>query len=88
VVLVVNTYHFFPDRARYLKRLRQSLKPHGRVVNIDYHRRPTPIGPPLDHRVAREVFLKEAKAAGLALVGEQAFLPYQYFLVLQAKPGG
>ena len=85
VVLVVNTYHFFPDRAGYLKRLRQSLKPHGRVVNIDYHRRPTPIGPPLDHRVARETFLKEAQAAGLVLAGEQSFLPYQYFLVLQAK---
>jgi SAM-dependent methyltransferase len=85
VVLVVDTYHHFPDRAGYLQRLRRSLKPRGRVVNIDYHRRPTPVGPPLDHRVARETFLSEAKAAGLALVGEQAFLPYQYFLVLQAK---
>jgi hypothetical protein len=54
-------------------------------VNIDYHRRPTPIGPPLDHRVARETFLTEAKAAGLSLAGEQSFLPYQYFVVLQAK---
>jgi SAM-dependent methyltransferase len=85
VVLVVNTYHHFPDRTGYLTRLRQSLKPHGRVVNIDYVRKPTPIGPPLDHRVAREAFLKEAKVAGLSLAGEQSFLPYQYFLVLQAK---
>ena len=85
VVLVVNTYHFFPNRAGYLKRLRQSLKPRGRVVNVDYHRRPTPIGPPLDHRVARETFLSDARGAGLALVGEQSFLPYQYFLILQAK---
>ena len=85
VVLVVNTYHFFPNRAGYLKRLRQSLKPRGRVVNVDYHRRPTPIGPPLDHRVAREAFLSDARGAGLALVGEQSFLPYQYFLILQAK---
>jgi predicted methyltransferase len=85
VVLVVDTYHFFPNRGAYLERLRRSLKPRGRIVNIDYHRRPTPIGPPLDHRVARETFLSEAKAVGLGLVGEQAFLPYQYFLVLQAK---
>jgi len=85
VVLVVNTYHHFPDRAGYLKRLRQSLKPHGRLVNIDYQKRPTPIGPPLDHRVAREAFLSEAKAAGLSLSGEQSFLPYQYYVVLQAK---
>jgi predicted methyltransferase len=85
VVLVVNTYHFFPNRAGYLKRLRQSLKPRGRVVNVDYHKRPTPIGPPQDHRVARDSFLAEAKTAGLTLASEQSFLPYQYFLVLQAK---
>ena len=85
VVLVVDTYHHFPDRAGYLQRLRRSLKPRGRIVNIDYHRRPTPVGPPLDHRVARDTFLSEAKAAGLTLAGEQSFLPYQYFLVLQAK---
>ena len=85
VVLVVDTYHHFPDRAGYLQKLRRSLKPRGRLVNIDYHRRPTPVGPPLDHRVARDVFLQEAGAAGLTLAGEQSFLPYQYFLVLQAK---
>jgi SAM-dependent methyltransferase len=85
VVLVVDTYHHFPDRAAYLQRLRRTLKPRGRIVNIDYPRRPTPVGPPIDHRVGRETFLSEAKGAGLTLVGEQTFLPYQYFLVLQAK---
>jgi SAM-dependent methyltransferase len=85
VVLVVDTYHHFPDRSGYLRRLRRSLKPRGRIVNIDYQRRPTPVGPPLDHRVARDTFLGEAKSAGLALVGEPTFLPYQYFVILQAK---
>ena len=85
LVLVVDTYHHFPDRSRYLKRLRRSLKPRGRIVNIDYHRRPTPMGPPLDHRVARDVFLEEAAGAGLTLLKEPTFLPYQYFLILQAR---
>src|SRR4051812_22681283 len=85
LVLVVDTYHHFPERAGYLARLRRSLKPKGRLVNIDYHKRPTPIGPPLDHRVAREAFLAEAKGAGLTLIGEQTFLPYQYFVILAAK---
>jgi len=85
LVLLVDTYHHFPDRSAYLQRLRRSLKPGGRIVNIDYHRRPTPVGPPLDHRVARDAFLGEAKAVGLALAEEQTFLPYQYFLVLQPK---
>src|SRR5262249_18835348 len=85
VVLVVDTYHQFPERAAYLGRLGRSLKPHGRIVNIDYDKRQTPIGPPLDHRVARDTFLSEASTAGLGLVKEPTFLPYQYFLILQAK---
>jgi predicted methyltransferase len=84
LILVVDTYHHFPERTAYLARLRHSLKPKGRIVNIDYHKKPTPTGPPLDHRVARETFLSEAKGAGLSLAGEQTFLPYQYFLILSA----
>jgi predicted methyltransferase len=85
LVLLVDTYHHFPERTAYLERLRRSLKPGGRIVNIDYHKRPTPMGPPQDHRVARETFLSEAKSAGLGLAREQTFLPYQYFLVLQPR---
>ncbi|HUG54476.1 MAG TPA: methyltransferase domain-containing protein [Vicinamibacteria bacterium] len=85
LVLLVDTYHHFPERSAYLQRLRRSLKPGGRIVNIDYHRRPTPVGPPLDHRVAREAFIGEARGVGLAVAKEQTFLPYQYFLVLQPR---
>lgn len=83
VVLVVDTYHHFPDPPAYLKRLAGLLRPGGRVVNIDYHKRPTPVGPPLEHRVAREDFLRDAAGAGLRLVAEPTFLEHQYFLVLQ-----
>jgi hypothetical protein len=55
------------------------------VANIDFARRDTPVGPPVDHRVAREDFLRDAHRAGLALAAEHRFLPYQYFLVL--RPG-
>jgi hypothetical protein len=40
------------------------------------------VGPPLERRVAREVFLREARRAGFRLVREASFLPYQYCLVL------
>jgi ubiquinone/menaquinone biosynthesis C-methylase UbiE len=85
LVLVVNTYHHFPDRTAYLRRLTRSLKPRGRIVNVDYHKRETPHGPPLEHRISREDFLREAGAAGLALAAEHTFLPYQYALELRAR---
>lgn len=85
LILVVNTYHHFPDGPAYLRRLRRSLKPGGRIVNIDFHKRETPVGPPLEHRVTREEFLRDARRAGLRLAGEFAFLPYQYFVVLRSR---
>ena len=82
LVLVVNTYHHLRGGARYLRRLRRLLRPGGRLVNVDFHRRETPVGPPVERRVARETFLRDARRAGFRLVHEATFLPYQYCLVL------
>ena len=82
VVLVVNTYHHFPNGPAFLDRAAAALKPGGRLAGIDFEKRETPVGPPVDHRVSREDFLRAATTAGLRLVAEHRFLPHQYFLVL------
>lgn len=83
VILVVNTYHLFPNGPAFLRRLAKSLKPSGRIANIDFHKRETPQGPVLARRVAREAFLSDAQRASFKLVAEETFLPYQYFLILK-----
>ncbi|MFL5294638.1 MAG: class I SAM-dependent methyltransferase [Myxococcales bacterium] len=85
LVLVVDTYHHFPDGPAYLQRLARSLKPGGRIANIDFHKRELPVGPPVQHKVTRDDFLRDAQAAGLELDKEYDFLPYQYFLVLRPR---
>lgn len=82
VVLIVDTYHHFPDGPAYLRRLLAALKPGGRIVNIDFHKRELPVGPPVDHKISREDFLAQASTAGLKLLDEKTFLPHQYFLIL------
>jgi ubiquinone/menaquinone biosynthesis C-methylase UbiE len=86
LVLVVDTFHHFSDGAAYLRRLGESLRPGGRLVNIDFHKRELPVGPRLEHKVAREDFLAQAKRAGFEVIDEPTFLPYQYFLTLKKKP--
>lgn len=83
VVLVVNTYHHFPERVRYLQRLRQALRRAGRLVIIDYHKRDLPVGPPPEHKMDREVVVQEALQAGFTLTEAPDVLPYQYFLVFR-----
>ena len=83
LALIVNTYHHFADGPASLRRVAAALRARGQLVNIDFHKRETPMGPPVDHRVAREEFLRDARRAGLTLVAEHRFLPYQYFLVFR-----
>lgn len=85
VVLVVNTYHHFPDGPAYLRRLAASLRPGGRIVNVDFEKRPTPMGPPVARRVSREDFVADAAKAGLSVAGEPRLLEHQYVVVL--RPG-
>ena len=82
LILIVNTFHHFPDGVAYLRRLASRLLPGGRIVNVDFHRRELPVGPPIEHTVSRADFLATAREAGLERIRERRFLPYQYFLEL------
>ncbi len=84
-ILVVNTFHHFPDGAAALRRLATALAPGGILSNVDFHGGELPVGPPPDHRVPREAFLGAAAAAGLEVVREETFLPYQYFVILRTR---
>jgi ubiquinone/menaquinone biosynthesis C-methylase UbiE len=88
LILIVNTYHHFPDGAAYLRRLASRLLPGGRIVNVDFHRRELPVGPLVEHKVSRAEFLAAARAAGLERIRERRFLPYQYFLELAPVSSG
>jgi ubiquinone/menaquinone biosynthesis C-methylase UbiE len=81
LILIVDTYHHFSERSAYLAKLAAGLKATGRLVIIDYHKRDLPIGPPVEHKMAREQILQEVQDAGFRLIEEPALLPYQYFLV-------
>jgi ubiquinone/menaquinone biosynthesis C-methylase UbiE len=83
LALIVNAYHHVEGGPAFLRRVARALRRGGRLVNIDFAKRETPVGPPVDHRVSREAFLRDARRAGLVLTAEHGFLPYQYFLVLR-----
>lgn len=83
LIILVDVFHHVEDRERYFRKLRESLKPGGRVAIIDF-RMDSPEGPPKNARIAPDRVKTELKNAGYALVQEPAFLPNQYFLVFQA----
>jgi ubiquinone/menaquinone biosynthesis C-methylase UbiE len=80
LIVMVDVYHHIADRVRYLKKLRESLKPGGRIAIIDF-RMDSPDGPPKSVRIAPSRVKSELNSAGYALAQEHPFLPNQYFLV-------
>lgn len=82
LIIMVDVFHHVEDRERYFRKLRESLKPGGRVAIIDF-RMDSPDGPPKSARIAPDRVKTELKGAGYALVEEHTFLPNQYFLVFR-----
>lgn len=79
--LIVDAYHEIENRVAVLSSLAKSLKPQGRIGVVDFKLDGTGPGPEPDERVSPDVVVKDAAQAGLRLIRQEPFLPYQYFLI-------
>ena len=80
-VLMVDSYHEVEDRVTMLSNLAKALKPQGRLGIIDFRLDGTGPGPAPEERVGPDVVVSDATKAGLKLIRQEPFLPYQYFLI-------
>ncbi|WBM74592.1 class I SAM-dependent methyltransferase [Saprospira grandis] len=84
LVFISNTYHHIEDRIAYFKAVKKGLKSNGELIIIDFFKKELPIGPAMDHKIAKEKVLEELKAAGFVNFElKEELLPYQY--VIKAK---
>jgi ubiquinone/menaquinone biosynthesis C-methylase UbiE len=85
-VLMVDAYPEIEDRVTFLRNLAKALKPQGRLGVIDFNLKGGGPGPPTEERVSPEVVVKDAALAGLRVLSQETFLPYQYFLIFGLEP--
>jgi SAM-dependent methyltransferase len=83
-VLIVDAFHEMDDPVVLLRNLARTLKPHGQIGIIDYREGEGGPGPGPEERAGPGVVIATAAAAGLKLVEQHTFLPYQYFLIFGA----
>jgi len=85
VIFLCDTYHHISERVAYFANVRQSLKPGGRLVILDYVR--TKDRP--EHSIVKEEAVDELRRAGFRLAKEfDLLLPRQYFLVFEPVSEG
>ncbi len=85
-VLVVDTWHHLPDRARYAAKLAAALRPGSTLVVVDFTL-DAAMGPPPAARVEASVVVAELTAVGLTARIADESLPHQY-VVVATKPTG
>ncbi len=80
LIFICDTYHHFTDRVNYLKRLATKLRPGGRIVSVDFHKKEMPVGPPVAHKLDQKIAEDEARQAGYTVQADTTLLQYQYIL--------
>jgi SAM-dependent methyltransferase len=80
-ILIVGVYNEIGDKIEMLRNLAAALKPQGRIGVIDFKLSGGGPGPPMEERVDPQIVVRDAARAGLRLLSQESFLPYQYFLV-------
>ena len=82
---ICDTWHHIQNQAQYLALMKKMLKPNGQVIMIDFQKKETPVGAPMELRIAREDLVRQMESNGFRLAKEHTFLPYQYFLVFTVR---
>ncbi len=84
IVLLVNTYSYIQNRVAYFSRLKESVRPGGYILIIDFKKKETPFGPPIEERVDVRDVEKELLESGFSINNvDEGSLDYQYIIKAQ-----
>jgi len=86
LVFICDVIHHIENRGAYYAKLKRALKPAGRLAIVDFYKRELPVGPGIAMKIPKADLIAELDAAGFGLKEQFDYLPYQYFLVFEAKP--
>jgi predicted methyltransferase len=86
-ILLVDVYHELQEPKAMLARMREALKPAGKVALVEYRLEGlTAIHIRAEHRMSPAQVLAEWEPAGYRLVARHEFLPTQHFFVFEKVP--
>lgn len=91
VTFVLDAYHHFEWPQQMLKAMRRDTKPNGRLIIVDWYRRPNPVFStwaidPMKHlRLDLDGVVEEVVGFGWEHVDTRRFLDHQYFVVFRAR---
>jgi ubiquinone/menaquinone biosynthesis C-methylase UbiE len=80
--LVVNTFMYIQRRTEYLERLAKGLAPGSVVLIVDFKKKSTPVGPPVETRLPLFEVEEALREAGFVRISsDDTTLDYQYIVM-------
>jgi ubiquinone/menaquinone biosynthesis C-methylase UbiE len=84
--IMVDVYHEFSQPQAMLRRLREALKPGGRLVLVEYRKEDPSIPIRPEHKMSVAEAKMEVEAEGFTLAKVDESLPRQHILIFTVKP--
>ncbi len=81
-IFFCDVVHHIENRVPYYAKLNRALRPGGRIVVVDFFKKPLPVGPPPEMKLSEAEVIAEFRRAGFEVRGREA-LPYQYVLTFR-----
>jgi len=85
LILMVDVYHEFSEPQTMLQRMRDALKPDGRLVLLEYRKEDPAIPIRLEHKMSVAEAKLEVEAEGYTLSKVDEVLPRQHILVFAKR---
>jgi ubiquinone/menaquinone biosynthesis C-methylase UbiE len=85
LILMVDVYHEFSEPQQMVRKMRESLKPDGRMVLLEYRKEDPSIPIRPDHKMSVPEAKMEVEAEGFALSNVDERLPWQHILTFTKK---
>jgi predicted methyltransferase len=86
LTLLVDVYHEFSEPQKMLDRIRESLKPDGRLVLLEYRKEDPRIPIRPEHKMSVAEVKAEVEPEGYKLEKVLEILPRQHILIFRVKP--
>jgi ubiquinone/menaquinone biosynthesis C-methylase UbiE len=85
IALLVTVLHEIQNPAVFLTEIKRILKNNGQIAVIEFHKRDTPIGPPINHRMGKDEVTDQLKNIGFIVHKDFDLGDNFYCLVFQME---
>lgn len=82
IFMMSTVFHHISDPVKFLEKVKTVLKPNGKILIIEFHKKDSPTGPPVSHRMSPKEVEKHLVEAGFNYELEESLGENLYFMTL------